>query len=313
MENLIQESKSIDSKLDPTSNKAVEISAIEVKVTTSSPITAPIIAVSLAAATIIEKESVAKLTKTPQINEAKEDYLNSLDKKIEIKTSVAEKLIFLLKDSKNSLLSAIQSLNPFGIFARFKTDFQTLKHAALEGCYEKNKADISSLSKSINGRIFASLLFSDICSYAGAPVGAAVQIATGNWMLGLGAGILSAYAIAVASFQAAYAYSSSDIYKHNSNGLLDFIKKLEKDLFPIHKKCFYAAAACNLVAIPICLGTAELINLIPLGKQPFIPISFIETLFAITVFDALFVKSMSDFNRDYSNTLAERYLVDPEK
>ena len=104
MENLIQESKSIDSKLDPTSNKAVEISAIEVKVTTSSPITAPIIPVSLAAATIIEKKSVAKLTNTPQMNEAKENYLNSLDKKIEIKTGVAEKLIFLLKDSKNYLL-----------------------------------------------------------------------------------------------------------------------------------------------------------------------------------------------------------------
>lgn len=220
-----------------------------------------------------------------------------------------QKFLTILKDSFTSMLMAIKSISPFGLSARFRSDWKTLRHAALDGNYEDNKTNLPSLTKSINGRIFAALIFSDVCAYAAAPLGATVQIATNDWRLGLLTGIVSAYAIAVGSFQAAYAFACSDMYRRNTSSTRDFIRKLEKDLFPIHKKCFYAAAASNLVAIPICIAIAKLISLLPESQHNLLPISFIEMALAITIFDGLFVKSMSKFNEQYSRTLAQRYLM----
>lgn len=206
-----------------------------------------------------------------------------------------------------SLVAAFRSLSPFGTIARLKGDVCALRHALREGDFQKVQLDRVLLAESIKGRLFASLVFSDACAYSGVVVGSIVQCITASPFWGLWAGTIGGYLVAIASFQVAYGASMFRLYRGNSGGLLDAVKRFELDVLPIHIRAFYASLVCYAILMPICIVVALLMQYLPVWLQRILPISVVEMTLAITFFDLLFIKSMSVFNSEHAATLAARY------
>jgi len=134
-----------------------------------------------------------------------------------------------------------------------------------------------------------------------------VQVCTASPLWGLLAGATSGYCVAIVTFQIAFFLATFDMYRLNSRSFCDALKRFELDVIPIHIRAFSASMACYAVSLPICAALAMLIDHLPTWLRVILPISAVEMVLAISMFDLCFLASMSGFSSEYATRLAARY------
>lgn len=201
-----------------------------------------------------------------------------------------------------------QLINPLYHLQEFKKDYQAFQDSRRSN-YHEVASDFNGLSTSIQGKLFSSLILSNIIGYTvGAVASAAYQAATGSPIGAVLVNLGASYAGGFLSFQALWALSNNEMYREKYSTPVERIVEFEKDLWPCHKKAFTAALQCYLISVPLSLAVGGGVALLGETAARYLPTGFLSFALTTPLVEGLFIRLLGDFHSRYCSDLAGRYL-----
>ena len=196
--------------------------------------------------------------------------------------------------------------NPKYHYHKLVEDIKSAK-AGLAMWHLDSATSETEMRKAIRGKLFATFLAGTPVAGLGAPIGYAIQVATGNVMYGVVLGVLIANFLGLVAFQIVWATSNREFYRRQYTHFGERWNSMFHDIWPMQWKSVKIALMMNLFMLPLAwIVTIVIAWLFPQGLR-FVPISFVISASEAIFIQGTTIRLLGDLFERHSRVLARRY------
>lgn len=168
-------------------------------------------------------------------------------------------------------------------------------------------SDEASLRHAIRGKFFATYVVGALFASIGPYIGYAVQVSSGNVILGIYTGVGLANILGLVAFQAVWYVTNKSFYAKRYHGFVKMWNGMLHDLLPMQWKSIQIAVVMNILLFPIAKGVEWMGHMWFPQVLRYVPVSLIVSITEALLIQSTSLRLMGDLFEKHSRLLAKRY------